>query len=184
MNGEPWAVGRNYLNHEQFPPEPYAHSLKGSLTDLITGTSDKGFGSEVAVTLATAKPKLLILASRNEAKVSPVIDAIKAIDPTVEAAFLHLDLLHNASVRAAVTQIKTLTSRVDGLVNNAGIMAPRTYAASKDGVESQFATNYLSHFLLTNLLLKEGLVGGEREGGGFHHRQRFQLGIPTRRGEL
>ncbi|KAJ0859686.1 putative very-long-chain 3-oxoacyl-CoA reductase [Helianthus annuus] len=35
---------------------------------------------------------------------------------------------------------------------NAGVMAP-PFSLSKDGIESQFATNYLGHFHLTNLLL-------------------------------
>jgi NAD(P)-dependent dehydrogenase (short-subunit alcohol dehydrogenase family) len=69
-----------------------------------------------------------------------------------------LDLLSHKSVHAAVEQIKGLTSRLDFLINNTGVMATRKFVLSEDGVESQFAANYLSHFLLTNLLLQEGIV--------------------------
>lgn len=39
------------------------------------------------------------------------------------------------------------------MINNAGVMAPRTFQRSEDGVEGQFAANYLGHFLLTCLLI-------------------------------
>src|SRR5207253_1425158 len=42
--------------------------------------------------------------------------------------------------------------RLDALVNNAGV-APTTRELSADGYELAFAVNYLSHFLLTVLLL-------------------------------
>lgn len=41
------------------------------------------------------------------------------------------------------------------MVNNAGVMAVKNYTTSKDGIESQFATCDVGHYLLTNLLIKE-----------------------------
>ena len=43
-------------------------------------------------------------------------------------------------------------SKIDVIVNNAGIMAV-PYSKSADGFEYQLATNHLGHFLLTNLLM-------------------------------
>ncbi|CRG88392.1 hypothetical protein PISL3812_05422 [Talaromyces islandicus] len=128
---------------------------------LITGGSNASIGGDVAIELAAAKPKLIILASRSEAKILPVLEAIHKVDATVEAVFVYLDLLDNSTVYKAVDKIKNLTPKIDTLVNNAGIMGVKAYSTSKDGVESQFATNYLGHFLLTNLLLKEGLLTGD-----------------------
>lgn len=91
----------------------------------------------------------------------PVIEAIRKVDANVATAFVYLDFLDNSTVYKAVDKIKALTPKIDTLVNNAGIMGVRAYSTSKDGVESQFATNYLGHFLLTNLLLKEGLLDGD-----------------------
>jgi len=128
-------------------------------TILITGPSQSGIGAQVAISLASASPKLLILAGRGLDRIAPVTEEIKSVNPNIEVKFVELDLLGNASVRKSVQQIKTLTKKVDILINNAGVMATRKFLSSEDGVESQFATNYLGHFLLTNLLLKEGLVG-------------------------
>ena len=90
--------------------------------DLITGTSKSGIGAAVATGLAAAKPKLLILASRNESRVTPVIEDMKSENPNVEAVFLYLDLLDNETVHAAVEKVKNLTTKIDGLINDAGIM--------------------------------------------------------------
>ncbi|XP_042384985.1 short-chain dehydrogenase TIC 32 A, chloroplastic-like isoform X2 [Zingiber officinale] len=49
------------------------------------------------------------------------------------------------------------------LINNAGVMyCP--FKLSKDGVEMQFATNHLGHFLLTNLLLEKLKTTAEKTG--------------------
>lgn len=148
-----------YEPNHHVPIEPKTDNFLFILQDLITGTSKSGIGAAVATGLATVGPKLLILASRNESRVTPVIEEIKLKAPNVEVAFLHLDLLDNATIPTAVEKVKALTTKIDGLINNAGIMGAEAYTTSKQGVESQFATNYLGHFLLTNLLLKEGLVG-------------------------
>jgi NAD(P)-dependent dehydrogenase (short-subunit alcohol dehydrogenase family) len=125
---------------------------------LITGPSKAGIGAQVAISLASASPKLVILAGRNAAKVSPVIDVIKKVNPAVRVEFVPLDLSRHESVRKSVEAVKAVTENIDVLINNAGVMATRKFTLSYDGIESQFAINYLSPFLFTNLLLKEGIV--------------------------
>ena len=63
-----------------------------------------------------------------------------------------LDLASQASVRAAAATINSLVTKIDILINNGAIMAC-PYAKSIDGIEMQFATNHVGHFLLTNLLI-------------------------------
>ena len=128
---------------------------------LITGTSKSGIGAETAMILASANPKHIILASRSESKVTPVIEEIKKISPTVDVVFIEIDLLDNSSVRKAAEKVKAVTNTIHGLINNAGVMAVRTYETSKDGIESQFAANHVGHFLLTNLLIDEILAAGK-----------------------
>ncbi|OKL60870.1 hypothetical protein UA08_03361 [Talaromyces atroroseus] len=82
-------------------------------------------GSEVAITLATAKPKLIILAPRNKAKINPVLEAIRGFDENVQTAFVQLDLLDNPTVIEAVGKIKNITPQncfllKDGLPDEKG----------------------------------------------------------------
>lgn len=128
------------------------------MSALITGPSQNSIGSQVAKSLASAGPSLLILAGRNKSKTQPVVDEIAELHPDVEVRIVTLDLASNDSVRRATEQIRGITSRIDILINNAGVMATRSFQLSVDGVESQFASNYLGHFLLTNLFLQERLL--------------------------
>ena len=105
------------------------------------------------MSVAHAHPSTIILAGRTESKISPVITEINEIDPSIKAHFVKLDLSDNASVRSAAEEIKKLTSKVDFLINSAGIMAIENYEKSKDGYELQFAACHIGHFLLTGMLL-------------------------------
>lgn len=64
-----------------------------------------------------------------------------------------LDLADLASVRAFAAGVLARHPALHGLVNNAGVMnTPK--GRTKDGFETQFGTNHLGHFLLTELLLE------------------------------
>ncbi|CAL8128671.1 unnamed protein product [Orchesella dallaii] len=65
---------------------------------------------------------------------------------------LTLDLKSLQSVQEFAQEVLTENDRIDMLINNAGILGV-PYELTKDGFEVQFQVNYLSHFLLTQLLL-------------------------------
>ena len=76
---------------------------------------------------------------------------------------LELDLMSMDSVKSFAKQILDKNIKIDVLINNAGIMFG-SRKETQDGFESQLATNYLGHFLLTHLLLpklKEAGKSGE-----------------------
>jgi len=65
---------------------------------------------------------------------------------------MELDLASLTSVRRFAEAFLAKYDRLDGLVNNAGVMySPK--GKTEDGFETQFGINYLGHFLLTELLL-------------------------------
>lgn len=64
----------------------------------------------------------------------------------------HLDLASFKSVRKFAAEILESETRLDVLINNAGCF-PAEKLTTEDGMEYQMQSNYLGHFLLTNLLL-------------------------------
>lgn len=92
-------------------------------------------------------------------KIQPVIDHINAINPGVRTKFIHLDLGSLASVREAAASINDNVEKIDVLINNAAIMAC-PYSKTVDGIECQFGTNHVGHFLLTNLIMPKILAAG------------------------
>ena len=53
-------------------------------------------------------------------------------------------------------------TKIDVLVNNAGVMAIPTKQLTRDGHERTFQTNHLGHFVLTSLLLPRWLRSNAR----------------------
>lgn len=64
---------------------------------------------------------------------------------------MHLDLSSFASIRAFASDFLEQYPKLDILINNAEIMAPRR-RLTEDGLESTIGINYYGHFLLTLLL--------------------------------
>ncbi|KAL1989251.1 hypothetical protein VTN96DRAFT_13 [Rasamsonia emersonii] len=140
----------------------FADQVKGK-TFAITGPSEGGIGAEIAITLAKASPARLILFGRSREKTQSVIDSIAAASEQsspVETDFIQVELASLASVRKAAQEVlsNTAITQIDGIVNNAGVMALPTYETTPEGYEKHLVTNYLSHFLLTNLLMPKLLA--------------------------
>ncbi len=109
-------------------------------TILVTGSSD-GHGKLVARELADRGARVLVH-GRQRDKTEAAAEEIGA------ARALVADLASLDEVRGLADQVDEL----DTLVNNAGVIVPER-RESADGYELTFAVNYLSHFLLTELLL-------------------------------
>ncbi|XP_034489878.1 retinol dehydrogenase 12-like [Drosophila innubila] len=117
---------------------------------IVTGCNT-GIGKETVLELARRGAKIY-MACRDPARCEAA--RIEIIDRTQNQQLFNrsLDLGSLESVRNFVARFKAEETRLDLLINNAGIMAcPRSLTA--DGYEQQFGVNHLGHFLLTNLLL-------------------------------
>ena len=72
---------------------------------------------------------------------------------------IQCDLSSLESVRECAKQVKEKEKRIDGLLNNAGVLLdPKEF--TKDGIETHWSVNHLGHYLLTRLLEDELENGG------------------------
>jgi NAD(P)-dependent dehydrogenase (short-subunit alcohol dehydrogenase family) len=116
---------------------------------LVTGSTD-GLGREVARRLA-AQGAHVIIHGRNVERGRAMVAEIAA-GGKGSARFFQADFASLDEVRRLADGIRRDYSRLDLLVNNAGVVVPRR-EVSKDGHEMHFAVNYLSGYLLTYSLL-------------------------------
>lgn len=118
---------------------------------IVTG-ANTGLGYETSLQLAE-RGYSVIMACRNKGKAMAAMGKIMGKYPEAKLKFLPLDLNRLEAVREFAKQFLDKYERLDLLINNAGIMMP-PYELTPDGFESQMGVNYLSHFLLTGLLLE------------------------------
>jgi NAD(P)-dependent dehydrogenase (short-subunit alcohol dehydrogenase family) len=119
-------------------------------TILVTGATD-GLGRRVAQVLAAMGATVLLHGRRPE-RLEATLEELRSQMVSEKASSYLADLSSLAAVRNLAERIISEHDRLDVLVNNAGIIA-RERKESEDGYELTFAVNYLSHFLLTRLLL-------------------------------
>ncbi len=117
---------------------------------IVTG-ANSGIGFETARVLA-ARGATVVLACRSAEKAARALSQIRDAAPSADVTFLPLDLADLASVHSFVERFTALHSRLDLLINNAGIMMVE-HGKTADGFERQLGTNHLGHFALTGLLV-------------------------------
>lgn len=119
-------------------------------TYIITGGAS-GIGLVTACQLAK-QGATVVIGCRDLEKGARAVESVSNNRSGARLEVRELDLARLASVRSFAERFLSEHSRLDGLVNNAGVMkAPRGRTA--DGFETQFGTNHLGHFLLTQLLV-------------------------------
>jgi NAD(P)-dependent dehydrogenase (short-subunit alcohol dehydrogenase family) len=141
--------------------KPTASSLvePGSLTGqvmVITGGST-GLGLESAKDLAQGGATVVLTArtdQKGQAAVETIQTALSAkgiTNPNVFYVTLDLDRLDNiATFRDRFNKVLPLpATKIDVLMNNAGVMAIPERQLTVDGYERTFQSNHLGHFVLT-----------------------------------
>jgi NAD(P)-dependent dehydrogenase (short-subunit alcohol dehydrogenase family) len=116
---------------------------------IVTGGA-AGIGLETARVLAAAGASVVV-AVRRPHDALPVIDSLRHETGNKDISVVHLDLADLASVDRLAAG---WTGPLHILVNNAGIMAVPERQTTAQGIELQFATNYLGHFALVLALYK------------------------------
>lgn len=116
---------------------------------VVTGAS-QGIGLETARQLAETGAKVLIT-TRTEEKGESAINNILSTFPDADVEFYVADMSRQKDIRAIAADMLRKYDRINGLVNNVGTWMSE-YKLTDEGIETVFATNHLSYFLMTHLL--------------------------------
>ena len=119
---------------------------------IITG-GNSGLGFETAKKIAQDKDYKIILACRNLEKGEDAKNKIVEATGNENVAVMKLDTSSLKSVREFADNYIATGEKVYALLNNAGISSMNNDGITEDGFDKVFATNYVGHFLLTQLLL-------------------------------
>jgi retinol dehydrogenase-12 len=118
---------------------------------LITGATS-GIGLESARALAR-QGATVVLSGRDKGRGEAALAEVRRTVPDAKLDLMLADLTSLASVRQLAQDFQRKYSRLDVLLNNAGLVLDRR-KLTPDGFEATFATNHLAHYLLTNLLVE------------------------------
>lgn len=119
-------------------------------TIFITGSTD-GIGKLAALQLAREGHEIY-LHGRNAEKLAAVISELKTASGNESVNGFVADFSDLDAVRQMAQRIKNEVSKLDVLINNAGVFkSPQPL--NKDGLDMRMVVNYLAPYVLTNELL-------------------------------
>lgn len=120
--------------------------LTGKVIIVTGGNSGLGFESVKAFAQKGAE---VILASRSVENGENAKNQLGEVKGKI--AVMQLDLSDFESIKKFADKVKEKVSKLDVLLNNAGIMMT-PYFTTKDGLEAQNGINHFGHFVLTGQL--------------------------------
>jgi NAD(P)-dependent dehydrogenase (short-subunit alcohol dehydrogenase family) len=129
-------------------------------TVVITGATS-GIGAVAALRLAGQGARVVIVA-RDPRRAEATLRELRAANPAAAHRAHLADLARIAEMKRVAAEIAAAEPRIDVLINNAGLLLARNQR-TEDGLEVMFATNHMSYFVITNLLLERlRAAGGAR----------------------
>jgi 3-oxoacyl-[acyl-carrier protein] reductase len=121
-------------------------------TALITGAS-RGIGRAIAIELAHAKVKRLILVARSRDKLAEVAKLVESMD--VEAVIMPLDLTKPKFVNVAVAQLWRSYGSIDMLINCAGVAHQSSFLQTKlPQVQEELSLNFMGTYTMTHMVAR------------------------------
>ncbi|CAD5235162.1 unnamed protein product [Bursaphelenchus xylophilus] len=139
---------RRFIKGAQFTEKV---SVKGKVA-LVTGASS-GIGRQIAKELNLKGVKVYLLVRDIGRGNDAVRWMVKYGCDTTRLLVRQCDLDDFENVKKFVSDFDKEEDHVDILINNAGCMFIPKFTTTKDGNEKVLQSNYLGHFLLTELLL-------------------------------
>lgn len=123
--------------------------MSGNMNDktiLITGGTG-GIGKQTAIGLAKLGAHIIVT-GRDKRRGESSVKEIQGASGNKNVDLLLGDLSVQEEVRKLADEVKAKSSRLDVLINNAGLLESKR-RETKDGVEADFAVNVVAPYLLT-----------------------------------
>ncbi|KAL9227468.1 hypothetical protein vseg_003152 [Gypsophila vaccaria] len=136
-------------------------SCPTTLTAIVTGGTS-GIGAETARVLAKRGVRV-VLPARDVKKAAEVKEMILRETPQAQIIILEIDLSSMASIARFCSEFLSLDLPLNILINNAGVFSQKL-EFSEDKIEITLATNYIGHYLLTELLLEKMVETAAQSG--------------------
>lgn len=119
---------------------------------VVITDANTGIGEQTAMNLAGRGAEVFNLC-RSLEKGNRSKDKILESNPDAKIEVRECDLSDLASIRDCCSKLNKELTRIDYLINNAGLMTCPLSWRTKDGFDMQFGVNHLGHVLLTEMLL-------------------------------
>jgi NAD(P)-dependent dehydrogenase (short-subunit alcohol dehydrogenase family) len=134
----------------------YTRPMRGK-TVVITGATS-GIGAVAARCLAEQGARIVIVA-RDRERAQQTLRALRTANAAAAHRAHFADLSRLCDMKRVAAEIAAAEPRIDVLVNNAGTIVARNQR-TEDDLEVMFATNHMSYFVITNLLLERLRAAG------------------------
>jgi len=122
-------------------------------TCLVTG-ANTGLGFAIAIDLAKRGAKV-IMACRSQ--IPEAGEKVKELSGSDHVLIKYVDLSKIDTIHNFVSELKQENITLDYIVLNAGVALPKARKTAS-GLDEIFLVNYLSNFILLNLLLDKGII--------------------------
>ena len=121
-------------------------NLDGKIA-LVTGGS-RGIGKEIAISLSKAGAKVMITYNKQKEKADEVVDEITSLGGL--ASNYQMDVRSRSSIKKVILQCEKENSKLDILINSAGINKPTDFdKVTDDEWDEIFAINLKGVFICT-----------------------------------
>ena len=130
-------------------------------TCIVTG-ANSGLGFALAVEFARRGARVL-MANRNRS--NEALERVRRLSGSDNVELRYIDMTRIGSIHDFVDALANEGIRPDVTVLNAGVALPKP-RKMESGQEEMFQVNYLSNVILTNAMLKKGVIPSEK-GSGF-----------------
>ncbi|CEF60307.1 Dehydrogenase/reductase SDR family member on chromosome X [Strongyloides ratti] len=139
---------RKYIKGKQF-----TENTKATDKVIIITGANTGIGKQLSRELNIRKGKVYMFCRDEKKAFEAKVSLTKYGCDSTRFITIKCDLTSISSIKNAVEEFKKHENHLDILINNAGVMFVPKFKLTEDNCELTWQSNYLGHFILTELVL-------------------------------